>query len=146
MILDLFFALAVTLAIETIIYLILDWKSLKLFIVCSAANIILNTSMNVVLLQLDRGSLYWILLASFEVATILIESLVIFLFCRYPYPKTLLVAALANVLSFLIGFLFIDINQNMTFEIVVTVLFFVLYFALYAYILIFYIKSKQQNP
>ena len=104
--LEILFPLSVTLAIEVPIYLLLKWRDLKLFIVASVLNLILNPLMNYALYYIQAIiPNYYIALISLEIMTTLIESLVIFLFMRIKYWKVLLFAVAANSASLLVGYL-----------------------------------------
>ena len=95
--------LSITLAIETGIYMILKHKDFKLLILVTILNLILNTGMNVGLSYISDTKTHWIVLTACEIATIGIESLVIFLVMKIKYPKVLLFSFIANASSFLIG-------------------------------------------
>lgn len=119
--------LSITLALETGIYMILKHKDLKLFIVVTIMNLILNPMMNLILLNIPNNY-YWLSLSLFEIATVFIESLIVFLFLRKNYAKTLLFAFLANLLSFAIGLSLFFLYETKIAIIVVTSLFFIVYF------------------
>ena len=95
--------LSITLAIETGIYMILHHKDLKLFVVVSLMNMLLNVSMNIGLYFVNDVTLYWIILAVSEIATIFIESFIVYVFMRFKYIKILLFAFIANAASFFVG-------------------------------------------
>ena len=121
------FPLSLTLLIETVIYMFLKWGDIKLFLVVSIANLVLNTTMNFILLSISDINTYNIVLISYEIGTTLVEALIIFLFMRFKFWKTLLFAIAANGASFLMGFLLRDIYQTRTTIIVLTIIFFTLF-------------------
>ena len=121
------FPLSLTLLIETVIYMFLKWGDIKLFLVVSIANLVLNTTMNFILLSISDINTYNIVLISYEIGTTLVETLIIFLFMRFKFWKTLLFAIAANGASFLMGFLLRDIYQTRTTIVVLTIIFFALF-------------------
>ena len=129
--------LFITLAVETAIYMFLKPKDLKLFIVVSVMNLFLNMGMNISLSFIDKQDLYWIVLSSSEVATILIESIIVFLFIKEKFPKVLLFSCIANASSFLVGFLLslTPIYQTKIAAILVCLLFVVVYLVIYFLVL-----------
>ena len=137
------FPLSLTLLIETVIYMFLKWGDIKLFLVVSISNLVLNTTMNFILLSITDLNIYNIVLISYEIGTTLIEALIIFLFMRFKFWKTLLFAVLANGASFLMGFLLKDVYQTRTTIIVLTIIFFVLFLAFE--IVTIFIHSRRSN-
>ena len=137
------FPLSLTLLIETVIYMFLKWGDIKLFLVVSISNLVLNTTMNFILLSITDLNIYNIVLISYEIGTTLIEALIIFLFMRFKFWKTLLFAVLANGASFLMGFLLKDVYQTRTTIIVLTIIFFVLFLTFE--IVTIFIHSRRSN-
>ena len=137
------FPLSLTLLIETVIYMFLKWGDIKLFLVVAISNLVLNTTMNFILLGITDVNIYYAVLISYEIGTTLIEALIIFLFIRFKFWKTLLFAVLANGASFLMGFLLKDVYQTRTTIIVLTIIFFVL-FLTFEIVMIF-IHSRKTN-
>ena len=123
------FPLSLTLLIETVIYMFLKWGDIKLFLVVSIANLVLNTTMNFILLSISDINTYNIVLISYEIGTTLVEALMIFLFMRFKFWKVLLFAIAANGASFLMGFLLRDAYQTRITIIVLTIIFFALFLA-----------------
>ena len=102
--LSIIFPLAVTLVIETGLYMILKHRVLKLFLVVGIMNLVLNPTMNIILLLCgDTQFKYWLILIIGEVSTTFLESLIVYLFMRFKYLKILLFAVIANLGSFLVG-------------------------------------------
>lgn len=137
------FPLSLTLLIETVIYMFLKWGDIKLFLVVAISNLVLNTTMNFILLSITDLNIYNIALISYEIGTTLIEALIIFLFMRFKFWKTLLFAIVANGASFLMGFLLKDVYQTRTTIIVLTIIFFVLFLAFE--IVTIFIHSRSSN-
>ena len=130
--LSILFSLAITLCVETWIYMLLNRSSLKLFLVVSLMNLVSNTSMNIILTIFGTSDLaYWLILSIYEVMTTLVESLVIFLIFKFKYFKTLLVALIANGASFVIGLSLGPLYNNIILVIIFTSLFFLGYIAIY---------------
>jgi len=144
---NLILPLSITLAIETGIYMILKHKNLKLFIVVSILNLILNPLMNVGLSYIEEKLIYYLVLSAAEIATILIESLVVYLFIKEKYLKVLLYAAIANISSFLIGFVltFTPIYQTRITIIVIVVLFLSVYLFIYIVTLLAFIRNYRNR-
>ena len=137
------FPLSLTLLIETVIYMFLKWGDIKLFLIVAISNLVLNTTMNFILLSIENVNTYYIVLASYEIGTTLLEALIIFLFMRFKFWKTLLFAVLANGASFLMGFLLKDVYQTKTTIIVLTIIFFVLFISFE--IVTIFIHSRRTN-
>lgn len=144
-ILSIVFPLAVTLVIETGLYMILKHRDLKLFLVVGIMNAILNPTMNIVLLLCGDTQLkYWIILIVGEILTTFIESLVVFLFMKFKYHRILLFAVIANIGSFLIGLALEPLYGNKTILIIVTVVFLLIYIAIYLVVLISFFKKNRE--
>lgn len=139
------FPLLLTLLIETIIYMFLKWGDIKLFVVASVANIVLNTTMNLILLSITDATAYYIVLISYEIGTTLVEALIITLFMRFKFWKTLLFAVLANGVSYLVGLLLQPVYQTRTTIIVLTIVFLALYLAFEVVTIIFYSKKVNKT-
>ena len=137
------FPLSLTLLIETVIYMFLKWGDIKLFLVVAISNLVLNTTMNFILLGITDVNIYYAVLISYEIGTTLAETLIIFLFMRFKFWKTLLFAVLANGASFLMGFLLKDVYQTRTTIIVLTIIFFVLFLAFE--IVTIFVHSRRIN-
>ena len=140
-ILSIIFPLSITLAFETGIYMILKHKDLKLFIVVSVLNVLLNPTMNIGLSFIGDRTLYQIILLICEVATIFIESIVIYLFMKIKYPKVLFFAFIANVLSFLIGTELWYIFQNKIALIIISAILLAVYLTIFIVILLYSFSS-----
>ena len=65
-VLSILFSLAITLSIETGIYMILKHRDLKLLLVVSLMNLALNPTMNILLIYVIKGEVaYWVFLGLF---------------------------------------------------------------------------------
>ena len=143
--LSIIFPLAVTLVIETGLSMILKHRDLKLFLVVGIMNVVLNSTMNTILLLYGDTQLkYWIILIVGEISTTLIESLIVYLFMRFKYLKILLFAVIANLGSFLVGLALEPLFGNKTLLIIVTVVFLLIYIAIYLVVLISFFKKNRQ--
>ena len=139
------FPLVTTLLFETGIYMILKHRDLKLFLVASIMNLILNLAMNLTLTYLgDTPSKYWLILGIGEVLTTLIESIVVYLFMRFKYLKILLIAVIANVTSFLVGLAVDPLYDNHVILIIFFVLFMLGYIATYLVVFLDFIKKNKE--
>lgn len=139
------FPLVTTLLFETGIYMILKHRDLKLFLVASIMNLILNLAMNLTLTYLgDTPSKYWLILGIGEALTTLIESIVIYLFMRFKYLKILLIAVIANVTSFLAGLAVDPLYDNLVALIIVLILFVLGYLATYIVVFLDFIKKNKE--
>ena len=125
---EIILALAITLAIEVNLYMILDYKNLKLFIVVSIINIITNSSMNLILLTTRNDFYYYLILSIFEVSVVFLEALVVTIILKYKYASSLLFSLIANVSSFLMGLLINQIVKTNTAVIIAIIVFIVIYF------------------
>ena len=142
--LSIIFPLAVTLVIETGLYMILKHRDLKLFLVVGVMNLVLNTTMNIVLLLCGDTQLkYWLILIIGEVSTTFIESLIVYLFMRFKYLKILLFAVIANLGSLLVGLALEPLFGNKTFLIIATIIFLTCYIAIYLVVLISFFKKNR---
>ena len=146
MFLSIIFPLSITLVIETGLYMILKHRDLKLFLVVSIMNLVLNPTMNLIIIQFGDTQLkYWLILGIGEVSTTLIESLVVFLFMRFKYLEILLFAFIANAASFLIGLAFQPLFENRVLLIIVSIVLLLGYIAMYLVVLLPAIKKNMSN-
>lgn len=142
---EIIFPLSITLAIETPIYLLLKWRDLKLFIVISILNLVLNPTMNIILGYMPNHTAYYATLISYEIMTTLVESLVIFLFMRFKYWKVLLFAMIANGASFLMGYLLRPVYQTKITIVVLTVIFLLVFLFFEVLTLLSYMKRDRDS-
>ena len=145
-ILFILFPLVITLSIETGVYMILKHRDMKLFVVVSLMNVVLNISMNIVLTKCIRGEFYYYLfLVIFEIATTMIESLIVWFFMKFKYLKTLLFAAIANAASLAVGLSLSFAYDTKITIIVLTSLFFAIYLATYIVVLVSFCKQLRKE-
>ena len=136
--------LLLTLFIETGIYMILKHRDLKLFLVVGIMNLLLNSTMNILLwLFGDTQLKYWLILIVGEVLTTLIESLIVYLFMKFKYLKILLFAFIANVSSFLIGLAIEPIYDNKVVLLITSILCLLGYLISYAVVFVTFIRKNQ---
>ena len=138
---EIILALAITLAIEVNLYMILDYKNLKLFVVVSIINIITNSSMNLILLSTRSDFYYYLILSIFEVSVVFLEALVVTLILKYKYTSSLLFSFIANTSSFLVGLLINQIVKTNTAMIIAIIIFMVIYFT--GFVLFTFISAKE---
>ena len=125
---EILLALAITLAVEVNLFMLLDYKNLKLFILVSIINIITNITMNVILLLTNNDVTYYIILSLFEVGVIFLEAFFVFLFLKYKYTRCLFFSFIANLSSFLVGLLINQFTLNETTKLILSISFLVIYF------------------
>ena len=126
--------------------MILKHRDLKLLLVVSLMNLILNPAMNIIFYYaIPDEKTYWIALAIAEVSTTLIESLIVFLLMRFKYPKVLLFAFLANLASLVVGLLLRPVYETKTTIIVLTSLFFLGYLFAYIFVLVSFTRRYNNN-
>ena len=140
------FSLAITLFIETGIYMILKHSDIKFLLVVSLMNLILNPTMNILFsLLIPDEKTYWVALVIAEVSTVLIESLIVFLFMRFKYLITLLFSAIANGSSLAIGLLLRPVYETKTTIIVLMSLFFLGYLFIYVFVLVSFMHRNNND-
>lgn len=142
---NILFPLSITLAFETLIYMLLKRRDFKLFIVVSLLNLILNPAMNTALQYVNDPTTYWIILIISEVSTVVIESLVIFFACKFKYLKVLLFAFIANLASFTIGFVLSPVYNTKITIIVLMAIFFAIYLTIYIITLVHFISQQLRK-
>ena len=130
-------ALMITLAIEVNIFIFLKRDNIFLWLVASIMNVILNVGMNVFW--------YWFTLSIYEIATLIIEGLIIFLIFKYKFFKCLLVSLIANVTSFLVGLLINQFTLNLWLQITLISVFMVLYLVGFALTTYRFAKNRFLN-
>ena len=138
---EIILALAITLAIEVNLFMLLDYKNLKLFILVTIINIISNVSMNLILLAVPYGIWYYTVLAIYEVGVVFLEAFFVTLLLKYIYTSALLFSLIANFSSFLIGLLINQIVKTQIAMIITTIIFMVIYFVGFA--IFTYISAKE---
>lgn len=106
MILSLLFPLSITLLIEPLVSSLSKRFSFFVMITSFVVNLFSNLSMNIVLSFQQDVTIYNIILYSWEIGTVILETLIIFSINKTGFLKTLLFVFLANLASFLIGLLF----------------------------------------
>ena len=135
-------ALMITLAIEVNIFIFLKRDNIFLWLVASIMNVILNVGMNVLLYFMPTTFWYWFTLSVYEIATLIIEGLIIFLIFKYKFFKCLLVSLIANATSFLVGLFINQFTLNVWLQITLISVFMVLYFVGFAFTCYRYSKKR----
>lgn len=97
------FSLFLTTSIEGIVYAISNKFYLKTYIFLLIANLILNPTMNLIILSFKDENAYIITLMIGEILTVVIESFIYYFITKKSYWYSLLIALTANVASFAIG-------------------------------------------
>lgn len=143
------FPLSITLLFETAFYIALNRRSIKLFLIASIMNVILNVTMNFLLsLQMSLDA-YFTILIIYEICTVFAESIIIWITMRFKYWKTLLFSFCANFTSFCLGWILYDhLSPHQTAMIIVCSVFFALYFLLFLFVLLGFMKrpiNKDNN-
>ena len=143
------FPLSVTLLFETAFYIALNRRSIKLFLIASIMNIILNVTMNFLLSLQILLDAYLTLLIIYEICTVFVESLILWITMHFKYWKTLLFSCCANFTSFCLGWILYDrLSPHKTAMIIVCSVFFALYFLLFLFVLLGFMKrpiNKDNN-
>lgn len=140
-------ALFLTLFIETLVFLLLRRKEVKLYVSVFLLNLVLNPTMNFLLLAAASKESYDLILYSFEVGTVLIETLAIYLIMKTPLFKTFLVTLLANALSYLGGLVFFALPLSPPWPFVLTLLLAFSYFIVLSGLsYLAYFARKENNP
>ena len=135
-------ALMITLAIEVNIFIFLKRDNIFLWLVASIMNVILNVGMNVLLYFMPTTFWYWFTLSVYEIATLIIEGLIIFLIFKYKFFKCLLVSLIANATSFLVGLFINQFTLNVWLQITLISVFMVLYLVGFAFTCYRYSKKR----
>lgn len=97
------FSLFLTTSIEGIVYAISNKFNLKTYIFLLIANLILNPTMNLIILSFKNENTYITALMIGEILTVAIESFIYYFITKKSYWYSLLIALTANVASFAIG-------------------------------------------
>lgn len=100
------FHLFLTLALELLVYAFGDRFRFKSVIALFTANIILNTTMNILATQMNNEQSYLVFIICAEIFTFVTEAFVYFLFTDKKLWYCFVIAFTANILSLTIGNLF----------------------------------------
>ena len=138
-------SLSITLAIETGIYMILKHKDLKLFIIVSLMNMVLNLGMNIALHFAHDEATYWILLTIFEVVTIVLESVILMLTMKFSFLRCLLFSIHANVISFAVGMLLLPVYEMKITPMILSVIFLLIYLVTFGVVLFSAVRSHAKG-
>ena len=124
---EIILALMITLAVEVNIFIFLERKNIFLWLAATGMNIVLNVGMNILLYYMPTEFWYWFTLWVYEILTFIVEGFIVFAIFRYKLVKCLLVSLIANAASFLVGFAINQIPQNETIQIILLIVFGVIY-------------------
>ncbi len=130
MVLDLLYALSITLLVEPIIVSSMKRLDPKLFLSAYFLNVLTNLTMNGSLLFIDPLN-YWLALPLFEAGTLVLETLVIVLINKTKVLKTFAFVFLANLASLALGLGLNRIPMNRLAELIVSVIFLILGISLF---------------
>ena len=98
-------ACALTVAIETLFFLLIGWRSRRFLLLCVSANALTNLCLNLLILLLDRLGIRWgFLVLPLELLVVAAEY-AIYTIARPRGWKLLLLTLSANALSYCIGLL-----------------------------------------
>lgn len=100
------FALFLTLAVELTIYGFADRFNLKSFLMMLGVNIVLNLTMNFILLSIKNYQTYLTVLIIAEILVFIIESITFYLFSKKKLWFAILIAFTANITSLALGNMF----------------------------------------
>ena len=100
------FHLFLTLALELLVYAFGDKFRFKSVIAMFTANILLNTTMNIVATQMNNEQSYLVFIICAEIFTFVTEAFVYFLFSDKKLWYCFVIAFTANILSLAIGNVF----------------------------------------
>ncbi len=100
------FHLFLTLALELLVYAFGDKFRFKTVMAMFIANIVLNTTMNVVASQMSDEKSYLIFIICAEVFTFVTEAFIFFLFADKKLWYSFVISFTANILSLAIGNIF----------------------------------------
>lgn len=145
MLLNILLPLSITLMIEPFVCSLIKKFDFKIFLTSAISNVFLNVGMNLLLL-IAKNESYYIILGSFEVATVILEVLIIKLMCQTKTSRTIWLVLAANVASLILGLcinLFaIDIKTIL--KIIIIIINFLI-FALFFVLILLYNRSNKED-
>lgn len=144
---EILFSLLLTLAIELLIYGFADRFNPKSYMMMLIVNIVLNVTMNTILLSLNSYQAYIIGLIIAEALVFIIESITFYLFTKKKLWFAILIAFTANVTSLAIGNLFNQLNiyeNTIAFYIWICVFMFIVSLQIGIVLYLFLIKKRSQ--
>ena len=144
---EILFSLLLTLSVELLIYGFADRFNPKSYIMMLIINVVLNVSMNTILLSLNSYQAYIIGLIIAEALVFIIESITFYLFTKKKLWFAILIAFTANVTSLAIGNLFNQFNiyeNTIAFYIWICVFMFIVSIQIGIVLYLFLIKKRSQ--
>ena len=142
MLLDILFPLSITLLLEPLIFSLIKKFDFKVFLVSSIANLVLNTTMNVIIHFILEKRIYALFLFNYEIATIFVEALIVNLFCKIKYGKCLLFSMFANIASLTMGSM---LNSFGISSIYVSIILFVFYAIFFVLVFLYNSPNKEHD-
>ena len=143
------FALLLTLAIESLVYIFVKPLNLKIFVFMSIANCVLNPTMNIILLLVNDYKIYAILLTIFEICTVFCEYLVLKYILKVEKIKSIVFSCFANIMSLFIGSIsnvFMNQQNNLIIGSTVFVIIYLILFSLcFGVVFLSFINHDNQN-
>lgn len=98
------FAVSITIFFEGIIYFFMDKYNFRTFFALFGVNALSNMAMNITLSFIEQTSLYYAILITWEVLTILGEAFLFFYTSKKPLWYAFLASTTANIISWAIGY------------------------------------------
>ncbi len=131
--------------VEPFVCSLINRFSFKIFLTSTIANIFLNVGMNL-LLSIAENESYYIILACFEVVTVILEILIIKLLCQTKTSRTIWLVLLANVASLVLGLCF-NLFSNQISELVKIIILIIsfLIFALFFVLILLYNRFNKED-
>lgn len=123
----------------------LNHHSIKLFLIASIMNVLLNVTMNLILSLPLPLEAYFGILVIYEIGTIFAEAVIIWKTMGIKFFKTLLYSLIANSASFLIGVLVGErLRAKETEMMIVSIILYSLYLLLFAFVLLSFIRANHK--
>lgn len=134
-------ALSTTLMIEPIVFSLINKFDLKIFLISTASNIVLNTTMNVLYMKVIGPDAAGVFLFYFEIFTTFAEALLITFICKQKFGKCFLFSMAANVASCFFGLV---INSLLLLPLVIIIINFLVYL-IFLTLILFYNSNNKEN-
>ncbi len=142
---DIILSLSITLAFELGITTIFFFKDMRVLVVLSIANIVLNVTMNLSIQLMPNALGYYLFLGFYELFTTAIEIIILIFICKKPVRKSILVSVCANVTSLGVGIIINQCNPDEKTKMILTLIFAFIYSVIVAINLSFYLLDKTKN-
>ena len=123
----------------------LNHRSIKLFLIVSIMNAVLNVTMNLILNLPSSLEAYFCMLVTYEIGTLFAEAVIIWKTMGIKFLKTLLFSLVANASSFLIGVLVGErLHAKETEMMIVSIILYSLYLLLFVFVLLCFIRANHK--